>query len=390
MTAELTTPLHILPIKRSLVLRIFRIKSMFNFLNLNWVILIIPFAVKGLETHYVMPITGLILIVLLLDYLTLLLKILIRRFGIGAIIILILLFSINLYFNLKIEPFFKYILIQLKNQDIAIIFGLIGLLILFDRLFIYIYRQEKYTVLNHSKGQHGQSHFEKLINIQNLYIELQLKLIIRNKRTTTLLFSTILIILLSIYLISIVKDLYITYYLLTCLVGAVGFSLGYHFFSMDSDYLSLIHSNKVNYTSYIKSKYHMLNVSSIIISALTFPIVAFNIIDFKLYISNLLLVMGICNHLIILIGITNSKKIDLSQSSFANSQGSDVIQIGCIFIFSFIPVLLLFLEGQFLQYDLLSVILMLSGLLPLFLSNKIISGYLNLFRSMKYIKLLNT
>jgi len=107
------------------------------------------------------------------------------------------------------------------------------------------------------------------------------------------------------------------------------------------------------------------------------------------YLSNLLVVIGICNPLIILGGTIFSKGIDLSQSSFANSQGVDFVQMISIFFISFLHVSLLFISKTFFQSPLDIVIIFLIAGASFLLRNVLIYHLLKVFESTKYTKISN-
>jgi len=383
-------PLQLMPIKKEHLLRIFIFKSLFNIYNLNWVLVFIPLLTVHKEfADMILTVVEFILVIIFIDYLSVIVKLLPRCFYF-VIIVLILLLLFNQSINNEIGIVFSKLFFKSKIKSILLIFGLLSLLIISDFIVLKLFKRSNYN----SDLTPNYKQFDPFNDwyYRKYYLMLfHIKLIFRNKRSLSLLISTIFLIVLSIVFINQLKNesVLLNYYFSTCLYGSWSFTVGLYLFSFESNYLHFLHTTKLNYKLYIKTKFNLLNIISIFIFIISLPFVMSNFSGFIDYLSNLLVVIGICNPLIILGGTIFSKGIDLSQSSFANSQGVDFVQMISIFFISFLHVSLLFISKTFFQSPLDIVIIFLIAGASFLLRNVLIYHLLKVFESTKYTKISN-
>jgi len=379
-------PFHLAPINRKSLVNLFMFKSLLNFYNLNWIIVLIPILIMHLKLSEVLiPFLGFSVIVILTDYLSVLAK-LSRK---GFLLISTTILFLNLFFATEVNSIFGSILMKLKEQDVLTVIGLFALLIISNFVVTTVLLGHSYK--NHDFSNNLTQKYSEWGLFSGKYILtlLQFKLIFRNRRTFSLMGSTIVLIVLSVFLIFKTKgeNLLIEYYFFTCLIGALTFTLGPHLFSIESGYLNFLHCNEISYRRYIKAKYNLLNMSSVIVFVVSFPFLFFSVNDFIIYLSNLLLVIGICNQLSIWLGIQFSRRIELNQSSFANAQGVDFLQMITLLLISFIPIFLFLFVKENIQPPFDIIVLYSIATVPFLFLRKSMEYLLNKFKSTKYLKI---
>ena len=339
----LITPFAVLPVPARALIRIAHWKSLANHFNLIWILFFIPLILSS--QHYNTPLlVAFVFLVIHMDYVSVILKLTIPRIAalILSAILLLVLFSNR--WCIFVECDFPVV----SRAGLFLAAALLVLLILVsDFVVIWAYNY------HHYRPESGMFKFPGNLHIkspENSFSHMLLiwRSIVRNVRTRTMMFSTLLILILSGLLIFKLEENHslLTDYLLTCMHGAAGFSVGYHLFSIDLSILPLLHTSRINQSRYLSAKLWFLNLATLISSTFSIALLVGNMNDLLRIAGNVFLVMGICNPLIVVTGILFSRKLDLSRNSFANAQGSSVYQMISVMIISIIPVCILALVSQ--------------------------------------------
>ncbi len=385
-------PVALLPVKTKAIIRLALWRSLFNHFNLSWILIIIPFILRNLGKDFgFMHFVTFSLVIILVDYLSVIFKLISWRL---YVLLPILLFVVILFQDMTALLSHSGGLFSESSgfPYVSLVFILLTFCIIADIAIVNLYDNKYYRAISTSEKQFQVLKQPMSWILVSPYSILVLKSIFRNTRTRTMLFSTALMLFLSLLLIYKIANnqASITYFFLTCLHGAVSFTLGYHLFSIDSCFYPLLHASKVDQHRYLSAKYWLLTISSIVISLFCVPFIARNVSEYFVCLGNLLIVLCVCNPLVLLTGILFSGKIELSRSSFANAQGSDISQMFLLIIISIIPSALQYLASILLAKPYADLILILAGLLVIAKSKWIIEKLLlKTYQMTKYPKILN-
>lgn len=388
----LRQPIALLPVKTKFIIRLALWRSMFNHFNLSWILIIIPFILRNSVIDFgFVHFIAFTLVIVLMDYLSVILKLLSQRLSViflASLFMVIITLDLITQINHSVSlfsgtPEYSYNLL---------VFILLVFCIIADVSAVNLYGHRRYRAISNNEKLCDVFKLTKTWLLKNPYSILVIKSIFRNARTRTMLFSTILMLFLSMLLILKITNnqTSFTYYFLTCLHGAVSFTLGYHLFSIDNRFYPLLFASRMNQSQYLSTKYWLLNISSLVISLLCVPFIARNVSEYFMCLGNLLIVLSVCNPLIIITGIIYSGKMELSQSSFGNAQGNDISQMLLLVIISIIPTTLHYMASILLVKPYADGLLILTGLLLTFYSRKIIEIlFLRTYLMTKYHKILN-
>lgn len=383
----LVTPFTVMPVPLKTLIRIAHWKSLVNHFNLFWILFIIPLILGTQYCHVpVSLVTATILTIILIDYVSVILKLIAPRFA--ALLIFMCLFPVLFFHTMYHFP--EWVFPFVSPVGWFLVAALLAMFIVVsDFVATWAYRYRYYKPESSVDYLPGNFHFQCPEMIFP-YMLLTWRSIVRNTRPQTMLFSTLLIITLSgllIYKIADNQNL-LTYYLLTCLNGSAGFSLGYHLFSIDVKILPLLHTHMINLRHYLSAKLWLLNLATLISATVYSAVIIGNLHDLVGVVSNVFIVIGICNPLILVTGILFSQKLDLSSNSFANAQGSSVYQLISVLIISGIPVFIMALVSQVADRLSSGYLVLVAGILITLQSRNITNGFLRvIYNFVKYDKI---
>jgi hypothetical protein len=404
---------------------------MFNHFNMLWMLLIIPLLISE-QNHFLMILDYLcwLLLVLMLDNVSVMVMLIIPRIARLLILIFFLLVLLGHISLSRMDwSFFSGISEGGYSTQVLLIFVVFISDIAVVRAYIYRFYNPDLGYVQRTpsrvnklsehvgfparmtlSGWHPATKKQKIctdkaivssegslggiksLRMYNPFMSLIYKSVVRNARPRTMLFSTWLLLILLCGLIVKTGDnqSFMTYYLFTCLNGVAAFSIGYHLFSIDTGIYPLFHTSVTNIESYISAKYWFLTLATLIIASIFIPLLAEDIHDTIRFLSNASLVLGVCNPLVLLLGIQFSQKMDLFRNSFANAQGSNFYQMVLLVIISLLPVAILVAVSQIVSPPYVDYLILAAGLVIVSLYRKVIGGCLiMIFKGVKYDKIQN-
>jgi hypothetical protein len=152
----------------------------------------------------------------------------------------------------------------------------------------------------------------------------------------------------------------------------------------DSGYYKLLMSQNVKYEEYLKSKYALMIMSSIIMFILSIPYVYFGwkilVVHFAAMIYNL----GVNTYIMLFAGSFNRKKIDLTQRAAFNYQGTGAVQWLVGFPLLFIPVGIFFIPYSLIGFEAGVATLIILGAIGIVLHQKLMNIITKKYLKSKY------
>lgn len=214
------------------------------------------------------------------------------------------------------------------------------------------------------------------------FLQLDLKLIWRNKRPRTTVLLSILFLAYGFIFFSnpSYKDIPAFYVFAGIFVtGIFMINFGQFIPSWDSNYFGLIHTQNIPFKNYLLSKAGLLTFSVVVLGLLSLPYGYFGWNIFGIILACILYNVGVNVLVILYAGSFNKKKIDLEKSPFMNYQGTGAAQWIVGFPLLFIPILCWYgiykLTNQEIATIALATLGVVGVLLRSFFINKIVLGY---------------
>ncbi|WP_296382436.1 DUF5687 family protein [Winogradskyella sp.] len=333
-------PLLTLPIKRSTVVNYVLGKSAVSFFNFLPLFAIIPFSIMLIRDGYAtsMVLTWMftmIIIVLIINFLNFIIEAFSAEKELSFLPIIIVvgvLFGLDNFELLPMKSLIGNSLIGIANNPILILIPITVLLlcygynykILKGKLFLDSSLKSKVTEV-----KVADLSWTKRFGDIAPFMQLDLKLIWRNKRTKSM--AMLLVIGLLYGLFFYPQPMYRDMEFMFAFIGvfSTGFFLinfGQFIPAWDSGYYKMLMSQNIKYEQYLRSKFILMIMSVAILFILGIPYVYFGwkilIAHFAAAIYNI----GVNSHVILYGGSFNRKKIDLDKKAAFNYQGTGAVQ----------------------------------------------------------------
>jgi len=202
------------------------------------------------------------------------------------------------------------------------------------------------------------------------FLQLDLRLIWRNKRTRSTLF--IMVLALFYGLIFYPNP---TYQKMTPMFIFVGIfvtgifmiNFGQFIPAWDSSYYKLLMSQNIKYKEYLKSKYILMTLSAVLLFILSIPYVYFGWRILLIHFAAMIYNVGVNSHVLLYGGSFNRKKINLEQRAAFNYQGTGAVQWIIGFPLLIFPVLIFWAPYHFFGFEAgIATLIVLGGLGILF------------------------
>lgn len=333
-------PLLIQPIKRSTVVNYVLGKSALSFFNFLPLFAIIPFSISLLSNGYDTSVVltwmfTMILLVLIINFLNFIIEAFSSEKELSFLPIIVVvgaLYGLD-YFNiLPMKSLIGDGLMSIANNPILILIP-IAVLVLFygynfkilkEKLFLDSSLKSKVTEV-----KAADLSWTKRFGDIAPFMQLDLKLIWRNKRTKSM--AMLLVIGLLYGLFFYPQPMYRDKEFMFAFIGifSTGFFLinfGQFIPAWDSGYYKMLMSQNIKYEQYLRSKFILMVMSVVILFVLGIPYVYFGwkilVVHFAAAIYNI----GVNSHVILFGGSFNRKKIDLDKKAAFNYQGTGAVQ----------------------------------------------------------------
>jgi hypothetical protein len=331
------------------------VRSYFNLFNILPLFLVMPFAIMVLAPSQgagaaLLFITGSLLLLILNNMLALMTGMLIRinplnwLLPLGTVAVAALLNSLTGMVN----ELSRALGASLTDGKLLTFAATAGLIILSIRIiyllvhgYLYVDRSGSQTNLR-ATGVSFTGRFSRLGDAGR-YMSLEISMLLRNKRPrNTMLIVPFFFIYAVVYFI--LNDSwqggFFTILIANMLIGLGSTSYAQYLFSWESTYFDGIMARKNDFTDYVKAKYYL----QVLITLITFLPLAVVIavsgrMNMFLLIALLLFNLGPNSFIVMILALLNDARIDLGAGTFLNYQGMKGSQFVMTFLFVLIPVL---------------------------------------------------
>jgi len=333
-------PLLTLPIKRSTIVNYVLGKSAISFFNFLPLFAIIPFSIMLIgdgfsSTLAVTWMFTMFILVLIINFLNFIIEAFSAKTELSAlplIAILGVLYALNHFEIFSIATLIGDAFISIANNPFFILIPIAILAALYiynfkilkDKLFLDSSLKSKVTEV-----KAADLSWTKRFGDIAPFLQLDLKLIWRNKRTRSFVFIMIIGLLYGLFIYpqpQFADMVWLFPFVGIFVTGIFLINFGQFIPAWDSGYYKLLMSQNIKYEQYLRSKFILMIMSVVIMFLLSIPYVYFGwkilIAHFAAAIYNI----GVNSHVILYGGSFNRKKIDLSQRAAFNYQGTGAVQ----------------------------------------------------------------
>ena len=391
-------PLLTIPIKRSSIVHFVLGKSAVSFFNFLPLFAIIPFSIILITKDYQLATVmtwaaAMILLTLINNFLNFIIESFSAETELSFLPIIIFagtLFGLN-YFNIiNISGALSTAMLAIVNNPLLLlilIVILIGLYLFNHKILIkklYLDHSLKTKIKEVTTSDLG---WTKRFGDSAPFMQLDLKLIWRNKRPKSAVFMLVFGLLYGLFFYPqpIYRDMPIMYGFIGVFVtGIFLINFGQFIPAWDSGYYKMLMSQNIKYEQYLKSKYTLMVLSVIIMFVLSIPYVYFGWKILVAHFAAAVYNIGVNSYVIMLGGSFNRKKIDLNQRAAFNFQGTGAVQwlIGIPLLL--LPLAIFGLLSHFVSFYAGISALILLGVIGIIFHQKIMRFITNKYLDSKY------
>jgi hypothetical protein len=333
-------PLLTLPIKRSKVVNFVLGKSALSFFNFLPLFAIVPFGIPLIFKDYNLSsvITWMLLMfimALINNFLNFIIESHTAESELSFLPLIVgagILFSINYFSILSLSEGISKGTIAITDDPILLVIPVLVLIALYRYNFKIL--KGKLYLDNSLKSKTQEVKTSDLAWTRRFgdvapFMQLDLKLIWRNKRPRSSVFILIIGLLYGLFFYPnpVYKDMAFIYGFVGIFVtGIFLINFGQFIPAWDSGYYKLLMSQNIKYQDYLKSKFVLMTLSVIILFVLSIPYVYFGWKILLAHFAAAIYNVGVNAHVILFGGSFNRKKIDLNQRAAFNYQGTGAVQ----------------------------------------------------------------
>lgn len=396
-------PLLTLPVKRSSIVNFILGKSSLAFLNFLPLFTTIPFSFQLIKHGYPMDqvITWLVLMFLLslvINFLNFIIESLSAETELSFLPIILVtgvLYGLNYFGIVSFSALISNGIMAVIETPVLLIVPILLIAVLYIVNFKSLYKKlyiDNSLKTKAEKVKTTNLEWTKRFGDIAPFLQLDLKLITRNKRPRSSIFILVIGLLYGLFfypnpglndnieVFSIFVGIFVT--------GIFLINFGQFIPAWDSGYYKLLMSQNIKYEQYLKSKFSLLVYSVVIMFVLSTPYVYFGWKILLAHFAATIYNIGINSHVILFAGSFNRKKIDLNQRAAFNYQGTGAVQwlIGIPLLL--LPLLLFFLFYKLINFEAAIIALSLLGVLGIVFHQKLMKSITEKYLESKY-KMIN-
>ena len=219
------------------------------------------------------------------------------------------------------------------------------------------------------------------------FLQLDLKLIWRNKRTKTQVFLSLAMVFYGLVFYG--KDSYgetssMFVFVGIFITGMFLSNFGQFIPAWDSSYYSMMMSQNIPLRKYLESKAGLISVSIVVMFLLSIPYVYFGWEALAINFACALYNLGVNIPVILYFGSFNKKRIDLDKSAFGNMQGASATQFLVLLPLMVVPCILYFVLKQFVSFEIAILALSVLGILGVLFRKQLLDKVTKSYRKNKY------
>ncbi len=387
-------PFLTLPVNKSSITHYILGRSAISLYNILSLFFFVPFGIVLLTKGYpalnvLCWLAAIMGMVVALNYLNFLINKNDKAFiAIGTI--LVALYAMN-YFNvIPIERYFGEIFHTLYKTPVLAIVPWVAAVILYQANYKFLRTKlflddslKKKTKLAESSELGWTKRFGAIAP----FMQLDLKLIWRNKRTKMQVFISLLMVFYGLIFYG--GDTYgpsstIYVFVGIFMTGMFLSNFGQFIPAWDSEYYSMMMAQNIPLRKYLESKAALISVSIVLMFFLSIPYVYFGWEALAINTACAVYNFGVNIPVILFFGSFNKKRIDLTKSAMGNMQGTSATQFLVMIPLMVLPCALYFVLKTFISFEIAIGVLVLLGIVGLALRKPLMNKVTEAYRKRKY------
>ena len=388
-----------LPIKRSTLINFLLLKPLVSPANYMLLLVVVPFAIKSVVGYYSVSVAlrfvaSFMLMVWFNSLMTSFLK---RRFGsniFSIVFIFCALCGINVLEYFKIFSLFnlsKTLYNFYVFNPLGLLFPLALIVVAFflNKLFFWQnYYPEKFNrKMKSDKTATANLTFLKRFGVIGEIISIEIKLILRHKRTKSILFMSGIFLLygLMFYRNGIYEKIpAMLFFCAMFMTGILMLMFGQWLISWDSRHFDSLMTKNIPIKTYMQANYYLLISFNIICFILTTPYFLYGMKIVYLHLAAFIFNMGVNIFLLMFLATYNVKRIDLSKSSAMNYQGTTYKSFLIVLPIMFLPMIIVWVLSTFYSLSVALWALSLIGIVGIVFRKQMLDVCVNQFNKRKY------
>ncbi|NND51945.1 MAG: hypothetical protein HKN54_06035 [Flavobacteriaceae bacterium] len=391
-------PLLTLPIKRERIVHYVLGKSVMSFFNILPLFAIVPFSAillnNGYDTSVILSwILIIILISLFNNFLNFIVESLSAETELSFLPIVVFsaaLFALNYFEIVSFSELISNAVLGMANKPIFIlVFS--GLLVAVYSFNFKILRRKLYidNSLKTKSEEAKSSNLEWTKKFGDIapFMQLDIRLILRNKRSRSSLFIIIIGLLYGLFFYPnpmLLEYPFVFVFVGVFVTGVFLMTFGQFIPAWDGDYYKLLMSQNIKYEKYLKSKFMLMVTSVVVLFVLSTPYVYFGWKILLAHFAAAIYNIGVNSHVILFAGSFNRKKIELDQRAAFNYQGTGAVQWLVGIPLMIVPMLIATLFYFTLGFESAIISISLLGLLGIVFHQKLMRFITGKYQDSKY------
>lgn len=392
-------PYQILPIKRSTLMNFLILRPLSNPVNYFLLLVVIPFAIKSVVGYYsgLVALRFILSFVFLIWFNSLAAAFLKRKFGsslLSFLLVILILASIVALEYFKVFSLFGiskslYGFIVLNPLGLILPLAFTAFAFILNKLFF----SQNYYPENFNSKMKGDKTVTADLSFLNRFgiigelIGLELKLILRHKRTKSILYMSGLFLFYGLLFYT--KPTYqesdgMLFFVAIFITGFLMLMFGQWIISWDSSHFDSLMTKNIPIRTYLKANYFLLIAFNIICFVLTTPYFYFGMKIVYMHLAAFIFNMGVNVFLLLLFATFNTRKLDLSKTSAMNYQGTTYKNFLFVLPIMLLPMIIVYTLSTFISLQFALWTLTMLGIAGIIFRNALITLCVNQFNRRKY------
>jgi hypothetical protein len=392
-------PLLVLPIKRPTIINFVLIKSLFSFYNTLTLLIIVPFSISCIVNNdasvfqVLMWLIAIFCMILTVNYANFLIK---KKFAdnlkalLPYLIIAITFGSLEYFKVFKITEIVGHFFTIVLQQPVLVFVPVLLAIGVYFWNFTYLRNNFYLDSSLKSKSKEAQTtdlSWTKRFGDIAPFLQLDLKLILRNKRPKTTVYMSLLFLVYG--LIFYPNPSYegipaMFVFVGIFMTGIFMINFGQFIPAWDSGYFNLMMAQNISMKQYLASKVGLMTFSVIVLGILTSPYAYFGWNIFWLNLACAIYNLGVNIPMLLFATSFNKKRIDLEKSPFMNYQGTGAAQWLVSLPLMVLPLLIWYVTFKFSTEIIATATLAVFGVIGLLLRNYLMDKIVLLYKKQKY------
>jgi len=388
-------PLLVLPLKRSSILHYVLSKSAISFFNFLPLFAVIPFGLVLISKEYsstsiVVWMLLMVIFTLIINFLNFIIEAKSAETELSFLPIIVIasgLFALNYFEIVSLSTLLSNSISSIVSNPILVLIPITILVVLY--YLNYSILRPKLYFDGSLKAKEQVASTSDLTWTRRFgdiapFLQLDLKLIWRNKRARSSVFILVIGLLYGLFFYPnpVYKEMVPLFIFVGIFVtGIFMINFGQFIPAWDSGYYKLLMSQNIKYKEYLNSKFSLMFISAILMFILSIPYVYFGWKILVIHFATMIYNIGVNTHVLLYGGSFNRKKIDLTQRAAFNYQGTGAVQWIIGFPLMAFPIAIFYVPYKFMGFEAGIATLIILGAIGIVFHQKIMA-----FITKKYLR----